>query len=219
MPTLSVGTLLVQSSLGVWRYPENVDEVIVHVFLFVYIQITKNYIKMRIIVSLIILNLFCSTLNAKKWFDTNKNLSLGVMYGKIGASEEISQNAWGLNLQIFGLYFDCMGKPRKHGNDVAIDKWKETEAVSYHFGYQIPIVEYVRIIPIIGYYSVKTGTTDGYNWSVTQNGISNAFNIDKKNCGMDCGGVLVLNYSFVCLYGAYTKHNQFYGGVGIEYRF
>ena len=29
--TLSVGTLLVQSSLGVWRYLENVDEVIVHV--------------------------------------------------------------------------------------------------------------------------------------------------------------------------------------------
>ena len=32
MLTLSVGILLVQSSLGVWRYPENVGEVIVHVF-------------------------------------------------------------------------------------------------------------------------------------------------------------------------------------------
>ena len=35
MPARSVGTLLVQSSLGVCRYLENVDEVIVHVFLFV----------------------------------------------------------------------------------------------------------------------------------------------------------------------------------------
>lgn len=32
MPARSVGTLLVQSSLGVCRYLENVDEVIVHVF-------------------------------------------------------------------------------------------------------------------------------------------------------------------------------------------
>ena len=42
MPTLSVGTLLVQSSLGVWRYPENVGEVIVHVFLFSKRLITKK---------------------------------------------------------------------------------------------------------------------------------------------------------------------------------
>jgi len=42
MLTFSVGTLLVQSSLGVWRYPENVGEVIVHVFLFSKRLITKK---------------------------------------------------------------------------------------------------------------------------------------------------------------------------------
>lgn len=154
-----------------------------------------------------------------KWPKTNKNLSLGVMYGNICASDELNIHAWGLNMQIYGFYFDCLIKTRNHSNDVAIDKWKETEAVSYHFGYQFPIIEYIRIIPVIGHSSVKKGITDGSNWTVTNNGISNAFDVKQKNAGFDYGGVLVLNYSCFCLYGAYTKHNQFYGGVGLEYRF
>ena len=78
-----------------------------------------------------------------KWPKTNKNISLGVMYGNICASDKLNKHAWGFNMQIYGFYFDCLMKPRNHNNDVAIDKWNETEALSYHFGYQIPIVEYV----------------------------------------------------------------------------
>ena len=60
-----------------------------------------------------------------KWPKTNKNLSLGVMYGNICASDELNKHAWGLNMQIYGFYFDCLLKPRNHSNDVAVDKWKE----------------------------------------------------------------------------------------------
>ena len=40
MPARSVGILLVQSSWGVWRYPENVGEVIVHVF---FLSVSNEY--------------------------------------------------------------------------------------------------------------------------------------------------------------------------------
>ena len=174
---------------------------------------------MKKMLCLLIFILSSSVLHSKKWFETNYNISLGIMYGNVGACGEPSETAWGINLQIFGLYFDCLVKPRNHGNDVAIDKWKETEAITYHFGYQIPIVQYIRVIPVIGYSSVKTGITDGHNWKDTSNGISNAFYSDKENKGFDYGGVVVLNYKCLCLYGAYTNRNHLYGGLGIEYSF
>ena len=56
MPARSVGTLLVQSSLGVCRYLENVDEVIVHVFLFMHSSVKDNkyIINMEIVIILVI---------------------------------------------------------------------------------------------------------------------------------------------------------------------
>ena len=174
---------------------------------------------MKKTICIIILIVVCFPLNAKKWFDTNKNISFGLLYGTVCAKEELSQHAWGFNSMLYGFYFDLLIKGRSHGGDVAVGKWKDKEADSFHFGYQIPIIEYVRIVPIIGYSSVKTGMTDGYNWSISQHGLSNSFNVDKKIGGFDCGGVLVLNYSIISLYGGYTNYNMFYGGVGIELRF
>ena len=57
MLTLCVGILLVQCSLGVWRYLENVGEVIVHAFSFCMFQTktTKNIIYMGTIIILVII--------------------------------------------------------------------------------------------------------------------------------------------------------------------
>ena len=131
--------------------------------------------QIRILLVVLLVCFYYSPVFALKWPKTNKNIAAGVMYGNICANDDISQDAWGFNAQIYGFYCDLLLKPRNHGNDVAIDRWKEKEALSYHFGYQIPILEYVRFIPVVGYSRVKTGITDGSNWKVTNSGINNAF--------------------------------------------
>lgn len=77
----------------------------------------------------------------------------------------------------------------------------------YHFGYQVPVTNWLRIIPMVGYAYDATGTTDGRAWDSDNRGIHNNFNVEYKVKGFDYGAAVVFNIKHVNIQGTYTKYN------------
>ncbi len=131
-----------------------------------------------------------------KLFGLNKSLSIGLQ--GVGL-EHLDYGAMGVNATFYGAYVDCMWWPRKHDNDVRVDKWKDHSVWAAHVGYQIPFFKYggtsIRITPMVGYASVKEGITDGEDWSVDKYGIVNKFNVTEEKDGFDYGAALVFQNS------------------------
>lgn len=158
-----------------------------------------------------------------KLFGLNKSISVGLIGGGM---ETFDYGVIGLSTTIYGFYADFMGWPRKHANDVRIDKWEDHSQYAFHVGYQIPIHQYkegsIRIIPNIGWASIKVGYTDGEDWTVGDNGIINSFHVTEEKGGFDYGAVLVFQnrddkigyYNFSV--GATKK--TIWLGFGIDFR-
>lgn len=172
---------------------------------------------------LLVLVSFIYTMNAsaqifsKEAFETaNGKWAIGFIGGALGVFDDKARGAFGLNITIKGVYADFLWKGSSHKSDVKVDKWKESSGTAVHIGYQLPITKGFRLIPVVGYYTLGSVTTDGYDWKVTNNGISNktSNSIDFK--GFDYGGVMVFNTKHVNFYAAGTRHTL-YGGIAYQF--
>lgn len=154
---------------------------------------------------------------SKDAFQTaNGKWSIGILGGGLGIFEGKGRGVFGMNLTIKGIYGDFLGKGSSHKSDIEVKKWSESSGTVFHVGYQFPVTKTLRIIPIVGYYTLGRTITDGYNWSVSKTGISNKTSTSVDSKGVDYGGVLVLNTKHVNFYGACSKHTL-YGGIAYQF--
>ena len=109
----------------------------------------------------------------------NNTFNIAIHFGGIGCSQDLGLQEFLVSTTIKGVYADFGGWPSKHGSDVDVDVWDDDKALTCHLGYQVPVTNWLRIIPMVGYAYDVTGTTDGHDWSYN-NGIHNKFNIDEK---------------------------------------
>lgn len=127
-----------------------------------------------------------------KLFRLNESFSIGIQAAGL---EHMDYGAMGLNATFYGVYLDYMWWPRKHDNDVRIDQWKDHSVWAAHIGYQIPFFHYagtsIRLLPMVGYTSIKEGITDGEDWSIGESGIVNKFHVTEEKGGFDYGAALV----------------------------
>lgn len=125
-------------------------------------------------------------------FRLNESFSIGILGAGL---EHMDYGAMGLNTTFYGVYLDYMWWPRRHDNDVRIGQWKDHSVWAAHVGYQIPFFQYagssIRLLPMVGYASIKEGITDGNDWSVGENGIENKFHVTEEKGGFDYGAALV----------------------------
>lgn len=157
-----------------------------------------------------------------KLFKLNESFSIGILGAGL---EHMNYGAMGINATFYGAYVDYMWWPRKHDNDVRIDQWKDHSVWATHVGYQIPFFQYtgssIRLIPMVGYTSIKEGITDGEDWGVGENGIVNKFHVTEEKGGFDYGAALVFQNSDSNI-GAYdfsigvTRHTLW---VGLAWEF
>lgn len=131
-----------------------------------------------------------------KLFKLNESFSIGILGAGL---EHMNYGAMGINATFYGAYVDYMWWPRRHDNDVRIDQWKDHSVWAAHVGYQIPFFQYagssIRLLPMVGYTSVKEGITDGNDWSIGENGIVNKFHVTEEKGGFDYGAALVFQNS------------------------
>ena len=124
-------------------------------------------------------------------FDANKGYEIGLIGGVIGVYDDLSYGAFGLNFTAYGVYVDFLGMPQAHEKSTDVDVHEnEKTSIDVHLGYQLPLTTWLSIIPVVGYASVKNGTTDGSNYKINkQTGITNSYKVKDENGGFDYGGL------------------------------
>lgn len=147
--------------------------------------------------------------------NTNTTFNIAVHFGCIGYSQDLGLQEFLVSTTIYGVYADFGGWPSTHGSDTDVDVWDDDKAITCHIGYQVPVTNWLRVIPMAGYAYDATGTMDGHHWSYN-NGIHNKFNIDEKVEGFDYGAAVVFNIKHVNIQATYTKYNC-YIGIGYEF--
>ena len=177
----------------------------------------KIIIMLTVLLSFVCVNNVIAQNSYKDVFKkANNTFNMAIHFGGIGCSQGLGLQEFLVSTTIKGVYADFGGWPSKHGSDVDVDVWDDDKALTCHLGYQVPVTNWLRIIPMVGYAYDATGTTDGYNWSCDSNGIHNKFNIDEKVEGLDYGAAVVFNINHVNIQGTYTKYN-WYIGIGYEF--
>ena len=179
----------------------------------------------KIFLAMVIL-LGCLTANAQNWFPVGEvnahHFGFGIQAGSLGMGKEVTRFGLGANLLAYGVYLDGLYSAPEHRSDPKMGVWDDSSAFSVHIGYQVPILEWLRIIPIIGYAEVSRGTTDGtdYNYEYSTSShqwiINNKYTKSWKNGGFDAGGSLVVNLGPVNLFVTGTM-SSVYGGIGVEF--
>lgn len=155
--------------------------------------------------------------NAQTFFERNKNVSIGIQFGAVDQHNHTDMGFQTLmvNVSCYGAYLDIGGWPRKHGSDTRVDKWDDESCFAFHVGYQLPILGWLKITPLVGYYNHKSGYTDGYNWKTNNSGINNKFVVKDKLNGFDYGGNVQIDIKRFCILGTFTK-NMWYAGIGFN---
>ena len=125
----------------------------------------------KIIVSLVII-LSGISLSAQSWFDFRENsrrLEAGLNIGQAGSFTDYARFGMGANILVGGFYLDFIhaDPQHKYDNTISDTKWNDTEVFCVNAGYQIPILNWFRIMPLIGYAQTNDGVTDGSTLSMS----------------------------------------------------
>ena len=147
--------------------------------------------------------------------ETNiKEKAFGLTLGVVGWQDDQPTPAIGVSFQFFGVYFDMMGLPAAHSNDVGTETWVDETSFAAHIGYQLPITRTVRIIPIIGAADCGTVTVNGAQWHFENGQIHNdtKYNGDGGG-GLDYGGILVIHHKKWNFSAAYTNHTVYFAAA------
>ncbi len=185
---------------------------------------------MKKIVVLIAFITLAVSASAQQMFDFYSNhgrLEAGINIGQVGMSTPYSRLTLGASVLAYGFFIDFIkGEPqhRYTRNDEVSDvKWEDSVAYCINTGYQIPILDWLRVMPIVGYAQTNDGITDGSKLSADVDEDSVTFYHPYKvtpgtrthyfNYG---GGLSVQPCRWFSINLAATRF-AIYGGIGINF--
>lgn len=102
--------------------------------------------------------------------------------------------ALGASISAYGVYFAFAYSSPAYNSSTSVGTWSDSMSYAMHGGFQIPILEYLKVAPVFGVACYSEGTTDGYHYSVSSSGINNVYIADTVYKGFDYG--LNIQYSF-----------------------
>lgn len=85
------------------------------------------------------------------------------------------------------FYLDASFKSPKYGSTTNVGVWEDSKGFTFHLGYQIPIVYYFRVTPVIGMVNYSYGKTDGWDWTVDSGGVHNEYTAEEESRWFDYG--------------------------------
>jgi len=162
-------------------------------------------------------NLFSFTLNAYRF-------EAGLNFGQAGSFSDYKRFGMGANLLLNGVYLDFLAADPQHKytNIITDTQWEDNVAFCINAGYQIPILSWLRIMPLVGYGQTNEGLTDGssmyvesgddsFNWvhkyTVTPGSRTHYFNYG--------GGLSIQPCKWFSINAIVTRC-AIYGGIGID---
>lgn len=125
-----------------------------------------------------------------EWFQLNKtfsNINFTVGFG-CGYNVDKSGMIMNISTTLCGFVFDMATCYRNHGSDWSVGIWNDDRYRIYRFGFDIPVYKNFSVAPLIGVYNYEKGYTNGYNYSIDNNGnLNNSFYATKSKSCVDYG--------------------------------
>lgn len=162
-----------------------------------------------------------------QWFDfsTNKNhLDIGFTLGEVAPFTEYSDFGAGVSLSAYGVYIDFVsaGPEHKYDNHVTNTLYNDSSAFVIDAGYQIPVLPWLRVMPLVGYGQTNYGITDASTVNVETNENTSSVYHDytvtagsRKHYFNFGAGLVVQPLRWLNIYGVYTR-KAIYGGLSIN---
>ena len=182
--------------------------------------------KTKIILFAVLLAFVGNSANAQL-FDLASNkdrLTVGFELGSCGLNTDYGGFAWGVSASLVGVYLDFLIAGPQHQNDKHVNntQFQDDEAFTINVGYQIPVLPWLRIAPIIGYCQTNYGITDmsTVNIHINTSGRSGSIYHDyypqKRFHDFNYGaGIFLQPFRYIELYGVYTARSA-YGGIALN---
>lgn len=182
--------------------------------------------KTKIILFAVLLAFVGNSANAQFFnLASNKDrLTVGFQLGEAGWHTDYAGFGWGVSASIVGVYVDFLLSGPQHQNDKHVNNilWQDDEAFTINVGYQIPVLPWLRIAPIIGYSQTNYGITDmstvniHVNEGSTRGSIYHDYYPQKRFHEFNYGGGLFIQpFKYVEIYGVYTVRSL-YGGISLN---
>ena len=160
-------------------------------------------------------------------FDFSSNVhryEVGFNLGQMATGTPYARMGFGVNALAWGFYLDFNKVPAQHKFDGKFSDrmWEDDESFSINAGYQIPVLRWLRIMPVIGYGQTNEGLTDastinvetGENSSTVYHTytVDPASRVDYFNYG---GGISIQPLKWFSVNFVYTRF-AYYGGIAIN---
>lgn len=173
--------------------------------------------------SIIIAALMAVTIGASaQWFDFSNNkeiLEVGFQTGPVGLKTNYNNWGFGGSINVCGVYVDFLytSPEHKYDNHVLPIMYNDTSALTINVGYQIPVLPWLKVMPVVGHCHTSAGLTDATTVNVDVDGESarmyHDFEVTSRRHYFNYGGGLVIHpIDWMSIYGVYTVH-AIYGGI------
>lgn len=163
-------------------------------------------------------HLFDFSLNASR-------LEAGITAGQVGSFTDRARFGLGAYAMYNGFYLDFIkaDPQHKYNSHLTDEQYHDTAAFSIDAGYQIPILKWLRFMPLVGYTQTNEGITDGksFNYDYDEGGGGSWYHDYSVTPGsrrhyFNYGGGLSIQPCKWFSVNLIASRYALYGGVGID---
>lgn len=180
----------------------------------------------RILISSILALFAAMTANAQ-YFDfslNNGRIETGFNAGQVGTTTQYARFGSGAHILAWGAYLDFTVATPQHRYDshVSDTQWNDNKVIVINTGYQIPVVKWFRLMPLVGYVQTNEGLTDASTINISTGEESGTFYHDytvtpgtRKHYFNFGGGISVQPIKWFSISMMYTRY-AIYGGISLN---
>ena len=117
----------------------------------------------RLIISLVLLSVtVCAHAQLFDFSSNNNRYEIGLNLGQMAFNTQYVRFGMGVNTLAWGVYLDLNMTAAQHKFDRKFSdtQWNDDEFFNINLGYQIPILPWIRVMPLLGYAQTTEGITD-----------------------------------------------------------
>ena len=179
----------------------------------------------RLIISLVLLSVtVCAHAQFSGSPSNYKRYEMGMNFGQMAYNTQYARFGMGMNVLVWGVYLDFNMAAAQHRFDREISDtlWDDDEFYNINLGYQIPILSWIRFMPLVGYAQTNEGITDMSTFNTNSDGdsiseyhpytVTPGSRVHYFNCG---GGVSIQPLKWFSINLVYTRC-AVYGGFAID---
>ena len=179
--------------------------------------------KKLIAIAMLLSSAFLADAQVFDFSSNNGRLEGGFVAGLAGYGTKYQGLGSGVSLTVYGAYLDYIqyGPQHRYSSVITDTEWDDTMALSLNVGYQVPVLPWLRVMPVVGYTQTNEGKTkgnevdvdvdDSFSWHHPYK-VTRGSRIHRFNYG---GGLSVQPLKWFSLNFVYT-HDAIYGGISIN---